>query len=207
MPFLILLVAGAYAGLTSKLGIKDPIQENTVLAAVIVLIISISFCSLGEQFFFRPDALSLWIYGRENPFVESALMADKIKEYTKTDDKIFIGGSEPQLYYFSQRKSISKFNITYPLAIKTPWTEDYQRQVINAINQNQPAAIIMVLRPTTGLWYNNSPRDFLDYVLAELQNNYRLIGGAALDDKNRPIWVKPSEIEKADTSLLLYLKK
>lgn len=207
MPFLILLAAGAYVQLASLLRIKELEWRNTLLVAVIIIIISISFCSIYEQFFLSPRGLSIWIYGQEDPFVESELMADKIRQNTQIGDGIFVGGSESQLYYFSQREAVSKFNITYPLLIDTPWRTAYQQQAINDIEQNKPVAIILSQGRTSGLW-EETEYFFADYLLDKLKNDYYLVGATALTAQGELIWLEADNIsDQAYSNLLLYLRK
>jgi hypothetical protein len=206
-PFLILIIAAAFSGLWPRLKNIEPEWKEVVFAVFIVLILSVSFTSIGEQFSMKPDELSVWIYGNNVPFVESKIMAEKIKETTKPDDKIFVAGSEPQIYYLSQRKSVSKFDITYPFIINTPRRLEYQKEAITDLENNQPAAVVYSLKKDSGLWDKDSPRDFINY-LNEALVNYRLVGGTAWE-YNQPVWregqLNQEQLSRA--SLLLFVKK
>jgi hypothetical protein len=207
-PFLILLAAGAYSKLSAKIKMSETAWKVVWLIAFLVITMSVFFSSLGEQFFLNSRELSTWIYGQENPFVEANLMADKVKANTKSGEKIFVAGSEPQIYYFSQRESISKFDITYPFNINTPWREGYQRQGIKDWEESNPVAVVVSLRPASSLWEENSPHLFIDYLSKELKDNYYLVGGTALTINGEPLWLEPEIVAVQEgVSLLLYLKK
>lgn len=208
MPFLILLAVGAYSQVSLKISGENNLWAHTILSIFIILMISFSFLVVGEQLFLNSKNLSLWIYGRENPFIEAELMAEKIKEKTGPSDLIFVAGSEPQIYYFSGRQSASRFSITYPLIISTPWREDYQRQAISDLEQNKPAAIVVSSFSLSGLWDEDTPRTFIDYLQSELEQNYYYAGQTALDYFGRAIWLSPEEVNKQNTrSLFLYFRK
>jgi len=207
-PFLVLLAAGSYSQISEKIKFIEEEWRGCLLFIFIVFVMIVSFSSLGEQFLLSPRELSTWIYGRENPFVESSLMADKIKEITSSSDKIFVAGSEPQIYYYSQREAASKFDITYPLNILTPWREEYQNKVVSDLKQNKPAVIIVSLKSASGLWEQSSPYIFVNYLQSELKNNYVLIGGTTLDIGDNPVWLEGISLnDQADVSLLLYKRK
>jgi hypothetical protein len=187
--------------------IRETEWQNVWLLVLIVLPLGVSFSSLGEQFFLSPRELSVWIYGRQNPFVEANLMADKVRERTAPGEKIFVAGSEPQIYYFSQREAISQFAITYPLNIPTPGREDYQRKVIADLKGNRPAAIVVSPRPASSLWEEGSPKLLINYLFSELAENYYLAGGTTLNILEEPLWLEPQMINsQSDFGLLLYLK-
>lgn len=208
MPFLILISAGAYIKFIDKLEVKEEEWKNVILAAIVIITISISFSMIAEQFFFSPQGLSIWIYGEDNPFNESDLVAQKIKENTKLGEKIFIAGSEPQIYYFSQRESVSKFDITYPVSTKTVWADIYQSKIINDLNKNKPAAIILSLRSSSGFLNQAPPILLIDYLSLDLKNNFRLIGGVGLDSEKKAFWEDAGRIsQQSDLSFLLYIRK
>ncbi|MFZ4631658.1 MAG: ArnT family glycosyltransferase [Patescibacteria group bacterium] len=207
-PLLILLAAGSFSVILEKIKIKEEVIKNLFLFFFIIFIVSVSFCRTAEQFFLNPNTLSIWIYGDAEPFVSSRLMAEKIGQLTAEGDNIFVAGSESQIYYFSQRKSSSKFNIVYPLTIDTPQRLEYQNLAISDLKNRQPAAIILPLSENSGLLNLSDKNIFLDYLDQELRDNYNLLGATTLDIDGNPAWVESKEIidiKKLD--MLLYIKK
>lgn len=207
-PFLTLIVAGTLVRFLEKIKIKEREWENIILMGIIVWILTVFSLFMGEQFFLKPIEIPKWVYGYENNFNEAILMADKIKQYTNPGEQIFIAGSEPQMYYFSQRRSVSKFDMVFPLTIDTPVRDEYQRQAIEELKKNQPVAIIIPLAQNV-LFEPGVPKVFSDFLLADLEDNYRLAGGTISDYRIStylgPKWVGPDEV--TGTSLLLYIKK
>lgn len=208
VPFLVLLAAGTLASLLVKIKIKEEEWKNIILTAIIALILVVFSCFMGEQFFLKPLELSDWIYGSNNNMSEAQLVANKVKAYTKPDERIFVNGSAPQIYYFSQRISVSKFNTAFPLSINTPWRGQYQQQAIEELKKNKPAAMV-IPRGDNGLFGPEVPTLFIDFLNKELEDNYYLVGEAVpnyqVSTYLGPIWIEPSQT--AASGLFLYVKK
>lgn len=206
MPFIVLLAAGS---LSKILEISCRHYEEwrpAVFLMFIVLMLAVAFCSVGEQFSLSPREISTWIYGTNNPFREAEIIAPEIISRTAPADKIFVAGSEPQIYYFSRRLSASRFDITYPLIIDTPFREGYQRLAIADLEENKPAAVVYSRSSESGLWNEESPRLFIDY-LDKLLGDYHLVGGTVWM-AGEPVFMPASdhEQEMAKASLWFFVK-
>lgn len=205
--FLVLLAAGTIGCLLNK--IKETALAYTYLMGIVAFMLVI-FCSLiGEQFFLNPLNLDKMVYGHDCNFAEALLIADKVKQYTKPGDRIFVAGAEPQIYYFSQRISSSRFNMTWPLYLNTPWREQYQKQAVEDLKNNLPPIIVLPLA-NSALWAGTStPTIFIDFLEKELENNYHLVGGTIsnfqFSNYLGPVWVSPDQV--STSSLILYIKK
>lgn len=81
-----------------------------VAAAIIYPVIN-----LGD-FFFKatPAEACRMMYGL-NPFPESIKIAEYIKAHTGKDNLIAVIGSEPQIYFYADRKSATGYLYTYGL--------------------------------------------------------------------------------------------
>ena len=186
MPFWAIIIA---AGISS---IADLIKEkfgwgyaSPVLAAAAIMIM---LYPIHQQFFLSPAKLTEWVYGTVNPFIESAEVARHVRDLTRPQDRIFVAGSEPQIYYYAQRRSASRFIITYPLNLRTIDREFYQKQAIGELKQNPPRVIVVSRRPYSGLWEPGSPTYFIDYLTKTLNERYQLVGGIVWKEGDRYIW-------------------
>ncbi|MCG6537854.1 MAG: hypothetical protein L7F78_24825, partial [Syntrophales bacterium LBB04] len=72
-----------------------------------------------RNYFFieKPTTLSRLIYGA-NPFPESIKIGEYVKSNSNTEDKIAVLGSEPQIYFYSQRRSATGYIYMYYLMEK-----------------------------------------------------------------------------------------
>ena len=207
-PFLVLISAGTIGKILDQVKTGETAWKNIILTAIIAVILAVFFSSIGEQFFLSPAELSKWVYKNSN-FPEALLMAEKVKLYSKNSDQIFVAGSEPQIYYFSRRRSASQFDMTYPFSIKTPWSGTYQEQAIAELEKNKPAVIVFPLG-VSALWSPETPKLLIDYIIKEISpaGDYHLVGGTVSNYRVStylgPAWVGPGQT--TSSSLLLFIK-
>jgi hypothetical protein len=86
-----------------------------------------------------------------NPFPESLPAAQYIKQNTREDDRIFVYGSEPQLYFYSNRKSATGYIYMYDLAYRHPYLGWMQSDMIREVELNRPRMIVYVSTATSWL--------------------------------------------------------
>ena len=207
-PFVILLSAEGLDGLLRLLKIEKRSAEmkKFLILVFTVLIVASYSAKVGEQFFLKPIEIPKWLWTQDNNWGEALLMAEKIKEYTKPDEKIFIAGSEPQIYYFSERQAATKFNITFPLSLKTSVVEKYQEEAISELENNLPKAIVFPLK-NNGLYEEGTSAMFLKYLNKKIEDNYILIGGTISRYQDfsyfGPNWLEPEQIPFDDENVML----
>ena len=54
-------------------------------------------------------------------------------------------GSEPQIYFYSQRRSATGYLYTYPLMEPQPFARRMQEEMIREIESTQPEFVVLVL--------------------------------------------------------------
>ncbi|MBI2309463.1 glycosyltransferase family 39 protein [Candidatus Collierbacteria bacterium] len=212
MPFWAILAAVSIARL-AKLSneLFDPHPSNSVQTVSLYLL---TFLTVGlilwpsrGFFLLSPSQLtSTFYWGPEHPFVESQIVGEHLKAATKSTDKVFVAGSEAQILFYAQRRSASRFVITFPLNIDTPLREEYQRQAIDELTTFPPAAIVLSRRATSNLWNSGSPRIFVDYLNKVLQDEYTLVGGTVWEGLSWH-WQELTDTEiPRSSSLLLFVR-
>ncbi|MFW0837902.1 MAG: ArnT family glycosyltransferase [Candidatus Komeilibacteria bacterium] len=204
MPWWCLLTVATLRTMITKLKINQAEWLRITYTAATSIVIIIIIWPFTQQYFLSPRDLSDWIYGNNNPFVAARLIAPRIQSITKPDDKIFVAGSEPEIYYYSQRISASRFDITYPLNINTPVRDQYQQQAITDLQNNPPAAIVIVTSSLSNLWDQKSPRYFIDYLNLTIQDNYQLIGAYVNTNQGIKWFDKNAEVDWSRASLILF---
>jgi len=203
MPFLALLCG---ALLSSFLKIFNDKQKNLGLVVVFFVICLVILFPFRQQFFLSSAELSEWVYGTVNPFGESQEVASHLAEVTNSDDLVFVAGSEPQIYYYAQRKSSSRFIITYPLNLSTPYQEQFQKELVDDLENNPPKAIVFSQRSYSGLWNEGSPQIFINYFMELVSKNYKVKGGYVwVDGVGR--WQEPINEDLIPNASLLLLTK
>jgi len=205
MPFLALILTQVIIWLIKQRLVKDLLSNRSTTVLTTLLVLSVLW-PVRVQFSKTPEELSLWIYGRDNPFYEAPLVADKLADITDPSDCVFIAGSEPEILFYAKRFSCTKFVITYPLIVESPIREQYQAQVVEEIENMKPKAIVYSNKAHSGLWNEESPKVFINYLDKLIRNNYKLIGGWKWWEEGG--WSSNfSQEDIGNSSLLLYSVK
>jgi hypothetical protein len=91
-----------------------------------------------------PANLSKTIYGRNNPFLESVEIGKFIKSRSLETDRVAVLGSEPQIYFYSQRLAATGYIYTYPLMESHEFSLAMQKEMMSEIESSRPKFLIVV---------------------------------------------------------------
>ena len=90
-----------------------------------------------------PNKISRTVYGA-NPFIEAISISKYIKENSKLSDQIFVFGSEPEIYFYSNRKSTTGYIYMYPLMEPHPYSLEMQKKLVTTALKSKPKFIVLV---------------------------------------------------------------
>ena len=93
-------------------------------------------------------------------------------------DRIAVLGSEPEIYFYSGRKSATGYIYTYPLMEKQAFAHHMQQEMIAEIEQARPKYAVVVSVPMSWLRHPDSDRTIFDWSQKYLGANYVLDGVA-----------------------------
>jgi hypothetical protein len=122
-----------------------------------------------------PTAASRSTYG-SNPFPESLEIARFIKEHSTKDDRIAILGSEPQIYFYSSRRSATGYVYTYALMEPHPYALQMQQEMIREIEAARPKFLVFVKVFTSWCIKPGSEQMIFEWFEQYQQKNYSQIG-------------------------------
>ena len=186
--FLLLLPASALLVGISISALQDMLSSLSSRMARSLLPILVVILCLGAAMYEQRDFLfhmtplqaSRSAHGL-NPFVESLEIAKYIREHTNPDDRVAILGSEPQIYFYSQRRSAGSYIYMYPLLESHEFAMMMQKEMIRQIESSMPALVVFVSVSTS--WISNpesvqtdSQRMVFEWSDKYLSKNYRLVG-------------------------------
>jgi len=142
----IALLAGV--GISSIGGLFSETKSLTLKRGILILlvVIPLTFSIYRERKFLfqmNPNEASRSIYGL-NPFPESLEIAEYIKKHTSKNDRIAVIGSEPQIYFYSQRRSATGYIYTYPLMEPHKYALKMQQEMIQEIESVSPKILVFV---------------------------------------------------------------
>lgn len=144
--------------------------------AVFAVAVIWPICAQGAFFFtMTPAQASRAMYG-DNPFPESIQVANYIKNHTSPRDTIAILGSEPQIFFYSNRRSATGYIYIYSLMENQPYAHRMQQEMIAQIERAKPKYIIYVMIPPSWLMSRSSDRTIINWGNRYLAANYGLDG-------------------------------
>jgi len=146
--FLVMLPAVALligVGVTSlgRLLVRRGLPSRAAIGAFAVAV-AVSILFQWNGFINLPlDEITRRIYGTD-PFPEAITVARYLKEHTNPDDRIAVIGSEPEIYFYAQRKSASGYIYTYALMEIQKFARRMQSEMMSEVDRANPKYIVMV---------------------------------------------------------------
>jgi hypothetical protein len=176
LPACALLVALVARFLGQKLGPfgRIPAIRFGIPLALVLLSAGHSFyVQRVELFGMSPAELSRHMYW-PNPFVESVELASWIRDNTEEGDRIAVMGSEPQIFFYSGRRSATGYVYTYAMMEDQPYALQMQEEMIREITVAEPKLILFVRNEYSWLRTENSPTHLFEW-LERFVTEYRAV--------------------------------
>lgn len=122
---------------------KGPLTRIILMVSVLVVLVFTMHKQRDFLFVMSPAMASRTTYGY-NPFPESLEIARYIKENSTKNDRIAVIGSEPQIYFYSNRRSATGHIYTYALMGKHSYALKMQQEMIRQIESARPKFLVFV---------------------------------------------------------------
>jgi hypothetical protein len=144
MPAVALLAAYGAESLAPILEPKRLQWQSRVAAGLAVVA---AFWTLFQHGGFysapSPELVSRLLY-RRNPFPESIALGKLLREHSEPTDKIFVCGSEPQILFYAERASASRYVLVYPLFGRAS-SRSRQQAAIEEVRRARPKFVVLVV--------------------------------------------------------------
>ena len=181
--FILLLPASAILAGVSLSAIQMRLLKNHSIAikyGFMLLMAGIFvFVSLYQHrkllFQMTPQQVARAIYGL-NPFPEAPEVARFVAANTQADDRIAVLGSEPEIYYYSRRRSAANYIYMYPLMEGHRYALEMQREMAEQIESARPKVLIIVNVPTSWLKTGDSHSFIMTWMRKYQAENFTLVG-------------------------------
>jgi 4-amino-4-deoxy-L-arabinose transferase-like glycosyltransferase len=182
-----------------------PVQ---ILPVMIIAAVMISPIITLRGFFFQatPVEACRMMYG-VNPFPESIEIAEYIKNHSTKDDKIAVLGSEPQIYFYANRKSATGYIYVYGLVEPQDYASKMQLDMIHEIEEIRPKYVVSVNVPYSWLLRPNSDMTIFKWAQIYLSINYRAAGLVDIlpDGNYRAYWDDEARRNKPTSQFNVYV--
>jgi hypothetical protein len=145
-------------------------------AAVFAVALIISIAN-ERTFFFAPDPVtaSQRMY-LGNAFPEAEEIAEYLKANTPPTARLAIFGSEPEIYFSSQRRSVTGYIYTYALMEDQKYATQMQQEMIKEVVRARPEYVVFVDDGMSWLWQPGPSREaFFQWIRMFLTTDYEKV--------------------------------
>lgn len=193
--FIFLLPAAAIlAGVSITLidglcAVKMPMPLRLATTGAIGLIV-IGYTLYDQReclFELSPEDVCREVYSG-NPFSESLQIAKYIRDNSRPDATIAVIGSEPQICFYSDRRSATKYIYTYPLMEPQPYAMQMQEEMIAQVETANPQFAVFVNVPMSWMTRPDSVKKIFEWFDSYLFARYEIVGIADILVNRPTIW-------------------
>jgi len=189
LPAVAVLAGAGFSSFTKLLAGpgKTPIRKLIMPFAGLVVVGFSLYQQRIYLFDSAPVAACRLIYG-SNPFPESLEIAKYIKENSSPDDTVAVIGSEPQIYFYSDRRAATSYIYVYPLMETHPYALQMQKEMIGQIENAKPKFIVLVNVKLSWLSVPGSNNYIFEWINKYTLQNYVSVGLADIVAFDRTVY-------------------
>ena len=177
MPVAACLVAVAIASVDRWLARAVGALSGRLAALAVFVMIAGAYAWINAGYFFRmtPHELVRALY-QVNPFDESPAIGRYIRDRTSAADRIVVLGSEPQIYFYANRRSATGYVYTYPLMEPHQHASRMQTEMRQEIETARPAFLVFVASPLSWMTRPESDTSILRWANEYANRCYTRVG-------------------------------
>jgi len=212
LPGLALMLGLAIVSMQQALRFRMLQNVLQTLPVILFAMVMAWFIFYQSLFFFQlpPVGVCQNLY-LSNPFVESLTVARYIREHSPKTARIAVVGSEPQIYFYSQRHSATGYIYTYSLMEAQPNALKMQHQMMREIEAVQPEYLVYVSYEFSWLFNPGSDRTILRWFDDYAGRFYERVGivQPGSDGNIKSVWDEAAEKMPAPTAeyVAIYKRK
>jgi Dolichyl-phosphate-mannose-protein mannosyltransferase len=113
---------------------------------------------------------------QSNPFLECVIAAKYIREHSAKDARVAVIGSEPEIYFYADRRSATGYIYTYPLMEDQPYAATMQHRMIAEIESAKPEYLVIVVNRYSWLPKDSSDLEIFGWAEKYAAASYDRIG-------------------------------
>jgi hypothetical protein len=161
-------------------------------------------------FKYTPTQACLYHYGQE-PFVYSVQVAEYVKENSSPDDTILVLGSEPQIYFYSQRRCATRYIYVFHLMDNNQYVAAMQNEFTNEIESTEPKFLIIVYMQSSWTYRTGFTLSVIDRINSYSAKYYEPVGVVDILADRPPIYLWGEQVidyaVKSDKWIVVYKRK
>jgi hypothetical protein len=143
----------------------------------IFAVLTYSHISALKSYYFKPnyERILRAVYGN-NPFPESMEVANWITANSKPEDNIVLLGSEPQIYFYTKKKSPSRHAYFAAIVDNVPQHKEWQREFVRDVEKANPKYLVYFNHPISLFVQPNTDKYVFDWANKFVSSKYHLVG-------------------------------
>jgi 4-amino-4-deoxy-L-arabinose transferase-like glycosyltransferase len=210
LPAVCLLAGFAVKWCADEMARRSAVSRLS-LASPLVFAIGFALSLFAQRaicFELQPDVVSRVVYGG-SPFPEAVEFAKYIQEHSDANAKVAVLGSEPEIYFYSQRHSATGYIYTYGLMEEQKYASRMQQEMIGEIVKERPEYLVKVMIPGSWLRKTNSDTTILYWADKYIGEEYRIVGVVEIGAATNYRWDQDAVgyVPRSKYSVYLYKRK
>ncbi len=177
--FLLLVPATSLLIGQAASGLERTVSSHSAVAAIVGALAITAVAQRDSLFLLSPDELVRTSFG-SNPFNEAVPIADYLREHTDPNERIAVIGSEPQIYFYAQRRAATSYIYMYPMMEPQPFAKTMQQEMIAQIEHERPRYLVLVNVDTTWSRRPDSSTLIFDWAADTANRDYEAVGRAEM---------------------------
>jgi 4-amino-4-deoxy-L-arabinose transferase-like glycosyltransferase len=176
LPAVSLGVGLAFHFVYAKLNLISPMKMLNYLAITLAFLLMFYAHYKPQKDYYtktKKENIIRKVYGT-NPFQESYIVGNKIKNMSAEGDSILVLGSEPQLLFYSQLPSVSQHMHYYQLVDGGAHNDSLQSELITKVENSKPKYLVFIRNGFS--WLVKDPKNKLFQWIDKLVPSYNLKG-------------------------------
>ena len=212
--FILFLPAVSLLSATAVVFALERFRAGTVALSCAVLVtfaacVAWPLYSERDFFFERPLAEANRMVNGTNPFLESIKIGDYLRAESTPSDTIAVLGSEPQIYFYAQRRSATGYIYTYSLMEPQPYARQMQQEMIREIETARPKFLVLIVVSKSWLPGHDSDQTIFRWADSYCDANYDEVGLINISDEGTEYYFsgRPANVKTTADHILIYRRK
>ncbi|MDX1387739.1 MAG: glycosyltransferase family 39 protein [Acidobacteriota bacterium] len=183
LPAAAVLAGVSFAAIEDRVPNRSRGWQRFVAVALVAVVFGVSvFQQRALLFVWSPAEVSRAVFAY-NPFPESIVVGDYLREHSDPGDTVAVLGSEPQIYFYSRRRSATGYIYAYPWMEDQPFALEMQEEAIRDIEKARPRFIVYVRVEPSWQQRGSSPTRIFEWLAQYQRGSYTVVGLVEMPDE------------------------
>ncbi len=149
----------------------------------IFAILTFNHINALKSYYFHPnyELILRQVYGN-NPFPEAMEIGNFINANSKPEDNIVLIGSEPEIYFYTKKKSPSRHAYFTSVVNNVPQHKVWQREFVRDTEKAKPRYVVFFNHQLSLLVQPNTDKYVFEWANKYIAENYKVVGVVEMAD-------------------------